>query len=96
MKTMKALSLSFVALLVLLSTTGCATYRTMSAESESPKLYSGTRLNVYALSGDDIEASKSKADAPRYPLLDLPFSVALDTAILPMTLSVVTYRALFK
>jgi uncharacterized protein YceK len=95
MKTMKALSLSFVALVVL-NMTGCATYRTMSAESEDPKLYGGTRLNVHALSGDDAAAPKPKVDAPRYPLLDLPLSFALDTAIFPMTLSVVTYRALFK
>src|SRR5207249_6805701 len=39
---------------LLLSSTGCATYRTIStAEQGSPKVFSGTRLDVSAIRGDE-------------------------------------------
>jgi len=74
------------AVVLLLSSSGCATYRTISkAEQGSPKVFSGTRLDVSAILGDESALRKFKADPPRYPLVDLPFSIGLDAAILPLT-----------
>ena len=86
-------SVSIVPAVVLLSSlsTGCATYRTIStAEQGSPKVFSGTRLDVSAIQGDEIALRKFKADPPRYPLVDLPFSIGLDMAILPLTVRAAT------
>jgi uncharacterized protein YceK len=97
MKILKSTTLAFVATLVLSTTTGCATYRTISeAESGSPKVYSGTRLDMNTLRHDDIGVSKFKVNPPQHPLIDLPFSFVFDTAIFPLTFSVVAYEALFK
>ena len=92
-------SVSIVSLVVLLSTfsSGCATYRTIStAEQGSPKVFSGTRLDVSAIRGDEIALRKFKAEPPRYPWVDLPFSIGLDMAVLPLTVPVATGEFLFK
>jgi len=92
-------SVSIVPAVVLLSSlsTGCATYRTIStAEQGSPKVFSGTRLDVSAIQGDEIALRKFKADPPRYPLVDLPFSIGLDMAILPLTVRAATDEFLSK
>ena len=82
---------------LLLSSTGCATYRTIStAEQGSPKVFSGTRLDVSAIRGDEVALRKFKADPPRYPLVDLPFSIGFDIAILPLTVPIATGELLFK
>ena len=82
---------------LLLSSTGCATYRTiLTAEEGSPKVFSGARLDVSAILGDEFALRKFKADPPRYPLVDLPFSIVLDTAILPLTVRAATGEVLFK
>jgi len=39
---------------------------------------------------------KFKADPPRYPLVDLPFSIGFDMAILGLTLPVATGELLSK
>ena len=86
-------SVSIVAIVVLqLSfSSGCATYRTISkAEQGSPKVFSGTRLDVSAIRGDEIGLRKFKVDPPKYPLVDLPFSIGFDTAILPLTVRAAT------
>ncbi len=92
-------SVSIVPAVVLLSSlsTGCATYRTIStAEQGSPKVFSGTRLDVSAIQGDEIALRKFKADPPRYPLVDLPFSIGFDMAILPLTVRAATDEFLSK
>ena len=82
---------------LLLSSTGCATYRTIStAEQGSPKVFSGTRLDVSAIRGDEVALRKFKADPPRYPLVDLPLSIGFDIAILPLTVPIATGELLFK
>lgn len=97
MKILESTILALVAILVLSITAGCATYRTISvAESGSPKVYSGTRLDMNALRHDDVGSSKFKANPPQHPLIDLPFSFVLDTVIFPLTSSVAAYEALFK
>ena len=59
-------------------------------------MYSGTRLDYSAVTENREGLGKFKAEAPRYPLLDIPFSVVLDTVLLPVTLSVATYELVFE
>jgi len=81
--------------------TGCATLTTASHfTSESPKIYSGTKLDVHANANDEnilrIYRDKYGVEPPAYPKLDLPFSLLLDTIILvPIVLPVVLYHAVF-
>ena len=91
-------SVSIVPVVVLLlSSTGCATYRTIStAEQGSPKVFSGTRLDVSAIRGDEVALRKFRAAPPRYPLVDLPLSIGFDIAILPLTVPIATGELLFK
>jgi len=96
MKFPRSVSIVPVAVL-LLSSTGCATYRTISkAEQGSPKVFSGTRLDVSAIRGDEVALRKFKADPPSYPLVDLPLSIGFDIAILPLTVPIATGELLFK
>ena len=97
MKITRSVSIVLAAVLPLAFSSGCATYRTIStAEQGSPKIFSGARLDLSAVLGDEFGLRKFKADPPRYPLLDLPFSIALDTAILPLTVRAATGEFLSK
>ena len=81
---------------IALSLQGCATYSTISeAKPGSPKIYSGTRLDVHAIEGNEFAQLKFKVEPPPHPGLDLPFSFILDTIMLPLTLSITSYEALF-
>lgn len=83
-------------LLIASSLQGCATYSTISeAKPGSPKIYSGTRLDWNAIQGNAYAQSEFKAELPRKPLLDLPFSMLFDTVMLPLTFSISGYEALF-
>ncbi|MFW3897197.1 YceK/YidQ family lipoprotein [Pseudomonas bharatica] len=74
------------ALLVVLSATGCATVRTLdAAKPGAPLVYSGTRLDLYAMQGGCCAADRFGAEAPKYPGLDLPGSMVLDTVLLPLS-----------
>ena len=65
---------------------GCATARTLdAAKPGAPVVYSGTRLDMYALQGGCCAKERFGADAPRYPGLDLPASALLDTVLLPLS-----------
>lgn len=93
---------SFACVLVLLLlTSGCATGRTMMHFSdETPIVYSGTRLDVNALSGDthilQVYREKYGLEPPAHPRLDLPFSFLLDTLLLvPVVLPLALYSAVF-
>ncbi len=90
---------SFVLLLVMaLGLNGCATIRTMPtlASPGSPKVYSGARLDYNAVTNDGEDLGKFKTAAPAYPLIDLPFSMVLDTIILFVTIPVATYEVVFE
>jgi uncharacterized protein YceK len=77
--------------------TGCATYETISnAGINTPKFYSGTRLNLAALREDDDQLRRFPARPPRHPAADLPLSLVLDTALLPMTAPVALYEVIFE
>jgi uncharacterized protein YceK len=68
---------------------GCATYRTISiAGLGSPKVFSGMRLDLHAIRGDEIALRRFKVDPPTYPLVDLPFSIGFDVFILPLTVPI--------
>jgi len=97
MKITRSVSIVLAAVLPLAFSSGCATYRTIStAEQGSPKVFSGARLDVSAVLGDEFGLRKFKTDPPRYPLVDLPFSIALDAAILPLTVRAATGEFLSK
>ncbi|QAY84114.1 YceK/YidQ family lipoprotein [Pseudomonas arsenicoxydans] len=69
-----------------LQLTGCATARTLdAAKPGAPVVYSGTRLDLYAMSGGCCAKDRFGAEAPSYPGVDLPASALLDTLLLPLS-----------
>jgi uncharacterized protein YceK len=76
-----------VIILGLLLTTGCSTVRTLDANQPgAPIVYAGTRLDLYAMEGGCCEKDRFGAEAPKYPMLDLPGSALLDTLLLPLSI----------
>ncbi|WP_085726017.1 YceK/YidQ family lipoprotein [Pseudomonas sp. R37(2017)] len=66
---------------------GCATVRTLdAAKPGAPVVYSGTRLDLYAMNGGCCAKDRFGAEAPSYPGVDLPASALLDTLLLPLSL----------
>jgi uncharacterized protein YceK len=68
---------------------GCATFKTLDADfplDERLFIYSGTRLDWAALAKNDAALRKFKVAPPRYPLVDLPLSFALDSIFLPLAI----------
>lgn len=76
---------------------GCGTLRTVSVASlDRPRVYSGTRLDYYAIVGKtECIETKFKVKPPEHPGLDMPFSLVLDTIVFPLTYPVSLYEALF-
>ena len=71
---------------------GCATFKSINVAALLPLyerilIYSGTRLDWAAITENDAAISKLKATPPSYPLVDLPLSFALDTILLPLSVS---------
>lgn len=93
MKHPKILPFSIVFGTVVLLSTGCATYRTISAVTHgSPRVYSGTRLDINAISDNHAALKKFDVETPEHPVLDLPASIVLDTVIFPLTSSSALYE----
>jgi uncharacterized protein YceK len=66
---------------------GCATARALdAAKPGAPVVYSGTRLDLYAMNGGCCAMDRFGAEAPSYPGVDLPASALLDTLLLPLSL----------
>lgn len=66
---------------------GCATARTLdAAKPGAPIVYSGTRLDLYAINGGCCAKDHFGAEAPSYPHVDLPASALLDTLLLPLSI----------
>ncbi|MBA1147200.1 YceK/YidQ family lipoprotein [Ectothiorhodospiraceae bacterium WFHF3C12] len=88
----KTLALSAALLLC-----GCASISTLddAALVGTPKIYSGTRLDLHAIAGDSVALRRFPVAPPRFPLIDLPFSFALDTLVLPLTVPAACYEAVF-
>ena len=96
MKIAKKVAMGFVLIVLSVASTGCATYRTISeAAPGSPKVFSGTRLDINAIEDDEFGLRKFKVVPPRHPIADLPFSLLLDTLIFPLTFSVATDELIF-
>lgn len=75
-------------LFALMLSSGCASVRTLdAAQAGAPVIYSGTRLDWYSLQGGCYPMERFGAHAPKYAALDLPFSVFLDTLLLPWALA---------
>lgn len=75
-----------LALLLVLQLGGCATARTLdAAKPGAPVVYSGMRLDLYALDGGCCAKDRFGAEAPSYPGIDLPASALLDTLLLPLS-----------
>lgn len=74
----------------MMSLSGCATFSTLNDTAqplaERRFIYSGTRLDWAALSQNQIALNKFDVAPPRYPLLDMPLSFALDTLFLPLSI----------
>lgn len=87
-------TLALVAVFIL---SGCASVTTLddAARVGTPKIYSGTRLDVHAAAGNRVALRRFPVPAPCYPLLDLPFSFVVDTLVLPLTVSAACYEAVF-
>jgi uncharacterized protein YceK len=69
---------------------GCATFKSLDADVplfERIFIYSGTRLDWAALENDDMTIRKFNTEPPSYPLVDLPFSFAMDSVFLPLAVS---------
>lgn len=67
---------------------GCASVRVLdAAKPGAPLIYSGTRLDWYALHGGCCPRERFGAEAPKYPGLDLPASALLDTLLLPFAIA---------
>ncbi|MGZ0786764.1 YceK/YidQ family lipoprotein [Pseudomonas saponiphila] len=77
---------SLLILLAVLQLAGCATVRTLNAvQPGAPVVYSGTRLDLYAMQGGCCAMDRFGAEAPSYPGVDLPASAVLDTLLLPLS-----------
>jgi uncharacterized protein YceK len=75
-------------LLLLVVLHGCASVSTLDGSKlNMPLIYSGTRLDWYALQGGCCPVQRFGSEAPSYPGVDLPFSVLFDTLVLPFTLA---------
>ena len=75
-----------IVMICMLLTTGCATFTTTSHfTKESPRIYSGTRLDIHASAHHEdallVYRDKYGVTPPEYPILDLPFSLLLDSII---------------
>lgn len=75
----------------------CGTIRTMPAlgSYDTPKIYSGTRLDLSAITRNESKLKRFSTVPPEHPLIDFPFSLLLDTIILPMTIPAATYELVF-
>jgi uncharacterized protein YceK len=81
---------------LLLLQTGCASYTTISeAKRGTAKVFSGTRLDLKAIAGARLPTKKFQSQPPPYPVADLPFSLALDMVLFPLTTSAVLYETFF-
>lgn len=74
--------------MLVLSCSGCGTINMLNSDKADPPLvYSGTRLDWYALQGGCCPEDRFGAQAPAYPAADLPCSFLLDTLLLPLSLA---------
>ena len=79
-----------------MSLTACGTLHSLSGPMRSaPCIYSGVRLDLAAMTGNDRYARKYRLIEPDHPGIDLPFSFAMDSLFLPLSLIRASYQAVF-
>ena len=81
--------------LFIVSLYGCSTFKTLDTDlplSERMFIYSGTRLNWAAITQNKPALSRIKVKPPAYPLVDFPFSFALDTLFFPLGVAAVVFE----
>jgi len=77
-----------LALLLALALPGCASVTTLNAAKPgAPIIYSGTRLDWYALHDGCCPIDRFGTEPPAYPAVGLPASALLDTLLLPLSLA---------
>ena len=70
--------------------TGCSSLTDMAADQDGQRIYGGTRHNVWLLDeGPDTHAG---GFAVIWGVFDFPWSLALDTAFLPVTAIFALFR----
>jgi len=77
------------ALICLVGLSACATFNALNSELPLNRrmfIYSGTRLDWYAITNNEVALKRIKVTPPCEPLLDLPFSFALDSILLPRSI----------
>ncbi len=87
LKTFKSIGISAFCIIGL---SGCATFKSLNADVplyERDFIYSGTRLDWAALENDNVTIRKFNTEPPSYPLVDLPFSFAMDSVFFPLAIS---------
>ncbi len=94
LKWRTCLQILFLSLVMALG--GCATTSslTQSVHKRKPVIMSGTRLNIATLSNRSFASERFGVVPPRYPLLDMPGSAALDLIMLGYTVPVALYYAI--
>lgn len=80
-------------LLLLISVSGCATTSTLNQplHERKPLVMSGVRLDLATLRNEAEITERFGVSPPAYPLLDLPFSAALDLFVLGYTVPVALF-----
>lgn len=87
-------TIKLFALLATLSFTGgCATTSTLSqpAHERKPLVMSGVRLDLASSRNEAAVTERFGVSPPSYPLMDLPFSAALDLMVLGYTVPVALF-----
>ena len=75
-------------LLLALTCSGCGTFNLLNSKKVDPPLvYGGTRLDWYAINDGCCAQDRFGTQPPTYPAVDLPFSLLLDTLLLPLSLA---------
>ncbi|OEC44138.1 hypothetical protein A7D27_08400 [Pseudomonas sp. 1D4] len=79
---------SALALWLALALPGCASVTTLNAAKPgAPIIYSGTRLDWYALHDGCCPIDRFGTEPPTCPAVDLPASALLDTLLLPLSVA---------
>ena len=79
--------MKFLVAVLSIAMTGCATFEVAgNVRPGSPRFLGGMQLDIAAMASDWKTLDHFKAygmQPPAYPAADLPFSIALDFAVLP-------------
>jgi uncharacterized protein YceK len=83
---MKKVGVILLGIICIVELSACATFNMLNSDLPLPQrlfIYSGTRLDWAAITNNEAALKRFKVDPPCEPLIDLPFSFALDSILLP-------------